>query len=171
MGQGSQLGVGGPFVLLGARWLEARVLDMRDGTVKNVPRDGFTQWGTLDSVSPDGSRVALSVRVADQGPKRPEGMEIGEWLREAWRRPLPDPTEALALVDLAAASCTLASGTLTNFASYPAWTANGSACVFGIPFEHGTTIGWVSLDTMRLDRHLLPRRYGTPLADMTDRLS
>lgn len=162
--------VAGPRVLmLRAGDREADVLDLRDGRVSPVERRGFMRWDMLPSLSPDGTKAALSAQTADPGPMRPDDVPFDEWMRTKPDTPA-DPTRVMTVVDLTTASCSVVTGTFRNAALNPAWTADGRAFAFYIPFERRTTIGWVSLDTMALQRRLFPRRTGSPLLDMSGRL-
>jgi len=150
------IAVGGRFVLIGKHGMqEARVLDLADGTTRIIERKGFSLWGRLATTSPDGRIATLSSRIDDPGP----------WRRDQPQRPA---TSVMVFVDLEAASCTVASGTIEESASYPVWTSDGTSCVFRIPF--GSTIGSISLSTMAIERRHLPATAGKPIADLTCRM-
>lgn len=161
--------VHGPFAFLwqtgGGR--AAFVLDLRSGEVKEISPVGSGTWDLRSSLSPDGSRVAITVQLADPDPARPEGMPIAEWMRLRKGASPRDQRRAMCVVDLETATRRVAELTLEKGVNAPAWTQDSAALLVDLSDDDEHVLGRLNVEDMEFERSLVSEEFSRPLVDVT----
>lgn len=140
------------------------ILDVVTGSRRRVRREGFGRWGLFASPSPDGSLIAIGCDIAPAPTPRPPDVPLDDWLRGLHDRRHVDNRNVMVLVSTDDWAPRIVTEPFENFASLPAWSQNGEAVAFAIPFEN--RIGWLAVrHPYRLDRI---RSRLVPLVDITD---
>jgi hypothetical protein len=140
------------------------ILDLVTGTRRRVERDGFGCWGLFASPSPDGSSIAIGCALAAAPKPRPPDVPLDEWLARLHDgRPLDD-RNVMVFISAGDWTARIVTESFGNFAGLPAWTDDGAALTFAIPFEN--RVAWVAAEhPRRLDR---VRTRLDPLLDATE---
>ena len=139
------------------------ILDLATGTRRRVERVGFGRWGLFAAPSPNGSLIAIGCDLAPAPRPRPPNVPLDQWLGRM-HDPRHDTRNVMVFIGTNDWTSRIVTEPFENFASLPAWTQDGSAVAFAIPFEN--RIGWLNVTTPpEFDRI---RSRLVPLIDSTD---